>query len=386
MSDFLPYGRHSVDEDDIEEVVRVLRDGLLTQGPKVSEFEAALAARVQAPGCVAVSSGTAALHAAYQALDLGPGDELITSPITFVATANAARQLGARVIFADVDASGNLDPESVRQKITSKTRGITAVHFAGMPCDMARLSALAKEHGLFLVEDAAHALGATYKGRPVGSCELSDMVTVSFHPVKHITTGEGGAIFVRDSEREARLRRVREHGLRREPAPDSRGLYGYVQEELGYNYRLSDLGAALGLGQLKKLERFLDARRQTYALYKRLLDRLDPELIAPLPEYPDRTSAHHLMPVQIDFARIKRSRGEVMESLKNRGIGSQVHYIPVHSQPYYRSHDSCPKAERFSSRELSLPMYPGLEPADVERVVSALEGILCEGRALSVSA
>lgn len=386
MSDFLPYGRHVVDDEDIEQVVRVLRGGPLTQGPRVSEFEAALAARVQAPGCVAVSSGTAALHAAYQALGLGPGDELITSPITFVATANAARQLGARVVFADVDASGNLDPESVRAKITDKTRGIAAVHFAGMPCDMEELGAIARAHGLFLVEDAAHAIGASYAGRPVGSCELSDMVTVSFHPVKHITTAEGGAIFVRDGDQEARLRRIREHGLRREPAPDSRGLYGYVQEELGYNYRLSDLGAALGLSQLRKLDRFLGARRDIYELYKRLLGNLDPEIIAPLPEYPDRQSAHHLMPVQIDFARAKRSRGEVMEALKNKGIGSQVHYIPVHTQPYYRGSGSCPKAERFSSQELSLPMYPGLRAVDVERVVSALEEILFEGRALSVSA
>jgi len=386
MSDFLPYGRHVVDDEDIEQVVRVLRGGPLTQGPRVSEFEAALAARVQAPGCVAVSSGTAALHAAYQALGLGPGDELITSPITFVATANAARQLGARVVFADVDASGNLDPDSVRAKITDKTRGIAAVHFAGMPCDMEELGAIARAHGLFLVEDAAHAIGASYAGRPVGSCELSDMVTVSFHPVKHITTVEGGAIFVRDGDQEARLRRIREHGLRREPAPDSRGLYGYVQEELGYNYRLSDLGAALGLSQLRKLDRFLGARRDIYELYKRLLGNLDPEIVAPLPEYPDRQSAHHLMPVQIDFARAKRSRGEVMEALKNKGIGSQVHYIPVHTQPYYRGSGSCPKAERFSSQELSLPMYPGLRAVDVERVVSALEEILFEGRALSVSA
>lgn len=386
MSEFLPYGRHVVDEDDIEQVVRVLRGGPLTQGPRVAEFEAALAARVQASGCIAVSSGTAALHAAYQALGLGPGDELITSPITFVATANAARQLGARVVFADVDASGNLDPESVRQKINEKTRGIAAVHFAGMPCDMAALSAIARTHSLFLVEDAAHALGATYAGRPIGSCDLSDMVTVSFHPVKHITTGEGGAIFVRDGDKGARLRRIREHGLRREPAPDSRGLYGYVQEELGYNYRLSDLGAALGLSQLRKLDGFLAARRETYALYRSLLGRLDPQIIAPLPEYSDRESAHHLIPVQINFERAKRSRGEVMEALKNRGIGSQVHYIPVHTQPYYRGSGSCPNAERFSQQELSLPMYPGLRPADVERVVSALEVILCEGRALSVSA
>lgn len=377
---FLPYGRHNIDEDDIAEVVALLRSGPLTQGPKTQQFEGLLAQTVGAAACVAVSSGTAALHLAYQALGLGPGDELITSPITFVATANAARQLGAKVIFADVDALGNLDPESVRARITERTRGIAAVHFSGTPCDMASLGAIAREHGLFLVEDAAHALGATYQGKTIGGCVWSDLVTFSFHPVKHITTAEGGAIALRSSEYESPLRRSREHGLRREAAPDSRGLYGYVQEELGYNYRLSDLNAALGVSQLRKLAGFLEARRAVDRLYRDALSDLDPELLAPLPEKADRESAHHLFPVQIDFAAAKTSRGAVMERLRARGIGSQVHYIPVHTQPYYRGQHSCPNAERFFAKELSLPMYPGLTSSDVGRVVDTLRDILLSDR------
>lgn len=377
---FLPYGRHFIDEDDIAEVTNLLRNGPLTQGPKTQEFESKLAQATGASTCVAVSSGTAALHLAYQALGLGPNDELITSPITFVATANAARQLGARVVFADVDALGNLDPTSVRSCITSRTKGIAAVHFSGMPCDMAELSAIAREHELFLVEDAAHALGAAYRGEPVGTCSWSDLATFSFHPVKHITTAEGGAIAMRKRGCEPLLRRLREHGLRREPAPDSHGLYGYVQEELGYNYRLSDLCGALGVSQLRKLETFLDGRRKVDQWYREALSGFDPELLAPLPERSDRQSAHHLFPVQIDFEGAKRSRGAVMEELRARGIGTQVHYIPVSTQPYYRDHGSCPQADRFFARELSLPMYPGLTSEDVCRVVDALKDILLSDR------
>lgn len=372
-NDIIPYARHELDETDIESVVRVLRGGFLTQGPAVSSFEAELRRVSDAPFAVAVNSGTAALHAAYAALGLGPGDELITSPITFVATANAARQLGANVVFADVDEQGNIDPKSAERCITARTRGIAAVHFAGLPCDLGALRQLSEAHGLFLVEDAAHALGAEYEGSKIGSSTYSDLTTLSFHPVKHITTAEGGAVLGADLELEGALRRLREHGLTREPAADSEGLYGYSQSTLGYNYRLSDVHAALGITQVQKLERFVERRRALARLYRSALTRLDPELVRPLSEPKGRKSAYHLFPILVEFERLGLSRGAFMRELRNRGIGSQVHYIPVNEQPYHRNSPGlCPKARWFYERELSLPMFPAMSDDDVERVVSAI--------------
>lgn len=371
--EILPYARHQLDEDDIESVVRVLRGGLLTQGPAVSSFEAGLQQACDAHFAVAVNSGTAALHIAYAALGLGAGDEIITSPITFVATANAARQLGASVVFADVDEQGNLDPSSVESRITERTRGIAAVHFAGLPCDLRALSQLAQAHNLFLVEDAAHALGAEYEGSKVGSSTYSDLTTLSFHPVKHITTGEGGAVLGGRPELAQSLRILREHGLTREPAPDSEGLYGYRQSSLGFNYRLSDLHAALGITQVQKLGRFVERRRRLAELYQSELTRVDPELVRPLKEPAGRKSAYHLFPVLVEFERLGLSRGIFMRELRKRGIGSQVHYIPVNEQPYHRlSPGFCPRARWFYERELSLPMFPAMSDGDVERVVDAI--------------
>lgn len=378
MSDaFLPYGRQSIDEDDIQAVVEVLKSSHLTQGPAVPRFEAKLASLLEAPHVSACSNGTAALHLAYAALGLGAGDELITSPITFLATANAARLLGADVRFGDVDPSGNLDPDSVEALIGPRTRGITAVHFAGMPASMQRLRAIAERHGLWLVEDAAHALGARSGQKPVGACELSDATTFSFHPVKHITTGEGGAITTRRPELKQRIDRLREHGIERRPAADSNGHYGYVMEELGWNYRLSDLNCALGTSQLEKLPGWVERRDQLARRYREKLQRLEP-LLRCLPELSDRQSSHHLFPVLIDFQRLGLSRGEVMGRLKQRGIGTQVHYIPVCDQPYYRQRgeSACPAARRFYASELSLPMYAALSDADVDRVCAALSEII----------
>jgi UDP-4-amino-4,6-dideoxy-N-acetyl-beta-L-altrosamine transaminase len=377
--EFLPYGRHELDSSDIESVIEVLRGTTLTQGPTVRRFEAGLEAKTGAPFAVAVSSGTAALHAAYAALGLGPGDELITSPITFVATANAARQLGADVAFADVDAQGNLDPNRVRELITPRTRGITAVHFAGLPADLAQLRAIADEHGLFLVEDAAHALGAKYRGTEVGSGTFGDLTTLSFHPVKHITTAEGGAVLGRNSAHQEALLRLREHGLRREPAPESEGLYGYTQASLGYNYRLSDVHAALGVSQLQKLETIVERRRSLVAEYKRLLASLPSEVVRTLAEPEDRQSSHHLMPVLINFAALGMPRGKFMAALRSRGIGSQVHYIPVSEQPFYagsRGGDDCRGARKFYAEELSLPLFPAMSEDDVQRVVHAMREII----------
>lgn len=371
---FLPYGCQSIDDADVQAVIEALRSSHLTQGPGVARFEAALAELVGTPHVSVVSNGTAALHLAYAALGLQAGDEIITSPITFVATANAASLLGAEVRFGDVDPSGNLDPDSVEGLIGRRTKGIVAVHFAGMPADMPRLREIADRHGLWLVEDAAHALGARIGNQPVGACQLSDATTFSFHPVKHITTAEGGAISTRRPELTRKIERLREHGIERRPAPDSGGHYGYVLEELGWNYRLSDLNCALGASQLRKLAGWLARRDELAQRYRAGLSELASKGLGCLPEIPGRKSAHHLFPVLIDFPRAGLTRGQLMGELKQRGIGSQVHYIPVCDQPYYRRRGEthCPHARRFYSSELSLPMYAALSDADVDRVIEAL--------------
>lgn len=376
--DFLPYGRQSIDQQDIEAVIEVLKSSHLTQGPAVARFEAKLGSALEAEHVSACSNGTAALHLAYAALGLQAGDELITSPITFLATANAARLLGAEVRFGDVDQHGNLDPESVERLITPRTKGITAVHFAGMPADMPRLSAIARRHGLWLVEDAAHALGARAAAGPVGNCALSDATTFSFHPVKHVTTGEGGAVTTRRADVKRLIDRLREHGIERRPAPDSNGLYGYVMEELGWNYRLSDLNCALGSSQLDKLPAWVKRRDEVARRYREAFAALEPAGLRCLPEAEDRHSSHHLFPVLFDYARLGVSRGDVMSRLKQRGIGTQVHYIPVCDQPYYsqRGQHDCPQARRFYASELSLPMYSALSDADVNRVVEAVSEVI----------
>jgi perosamine synthetase len=379
----LPYARHELSEDDIQSVIAVLRNGPLTQGPTVRRFEMALEASTGAPFAVAVSSGTAALHVAYEALGLAPGDEIITSPLTFVATANAARQLGADVVFADVDAEGNLDPESVLTRISPRTKGVVAVHFAGLPANLTALHDLCRSHGLFLVEDAAHALGAEYNNAKIGNSGLSDLTTFSFHPVKHITTGEGGAVLGSRPELKERLLRLREHGLLRKPAADSEGLYGYEQSELGYNYRLSDVHAALGVSQLARLDEFVAHRRRLATQYRTELARHDGDWLT-LPSQPEgRTSSYHLFPVRIDFSQLGMTRGQFMLALRERGIGTQVHYIPVCDQPYYaeaRGGAGCTRARQYFAEELSLPMFAAMASAEVTRVVRAMEEVVSSRR------
>jgi perosamine synthetase len=377
-ADMLPYGRHHITDDDVEAVVRVLRSQALTQGGEVPAFEAELAALLGSPFAVAVSNGTAALEVAYRALGLGPGDEVITSPITFVATANAARRCGAEVVFADVDAEGNLSAESVLEHIGPRTRGIVAVHFAGLPCDLASLKRLAQVHNLWIVEDAAHALGATYQGVPIGSGEFGELTTFSFHPVKHITCGEGGAITSRSESLTRDMKRLREHGLERIPYPGSDGQFGYAQEVLGDNFRMSDIHAALGRSQLRRLRANVARRRQLAERYRAELGRAGLDAVQALAEPLGRESSYHLFPVLIDFAQVRKSRGQVMRELRERGIGTQVHYIPVCDQPYFarRAESRCPRARRFFEQELSLPMFPELTDADVTRVVESLVEVI----------
>jgi len=395
---FLPYGRHEVDEDDIAAVAAVLRGDWLTTGPTVEAFEAALAARTKAGFAVACASGTAGLHLAMMALGLGPGDRAIVPTITFLATANAVRYVGADVVFADVDPeTGLMTPatlEAALGRAGSGRKAVLPVHFGGRPVDLPGVAAIAATAGIDVVEDAAHAIGTTYRrdngpATPIGDCRYSRMAVFSFHPVKTIAMGEGGAITTNDATLHERLARFRSHGMtraagafqNRDLAYDAEGVanpWYYEMPELGYHYRATDIHCALGLSQIGKLDRFVARRRQLVERYRRLLAPLAP--IVRMPVTPaDAGAAWHLCAVQIDFAAAGATRAQVMQQLKARGIGSQVHYIPVHRQPYYEARYgtlSLPGADAYYRHCLSLPLFPAMADADVERVVAALSEAL----------
>jgi UDP-4-amino-4,6-dideoxy-N-acetyl-beta-L-altrosamine transaminase len=386
MSDlpFLPYARQLVDEEDVEAVVNVLRSDWLTTGPAVGRFEASLADTVGSAWAVAVSSGTAALHAACFAAGVGEGDEVVVPAMTFVATANCARYLGAEPVFADVDpVTGLIDVESAARRLTNATRALIPVHLNGALADLSGLAARIERQGATVIEDAAHGLGSARNGRRTGACaEGSTMAVFSFHPVKHITTGEGGAITGNDRGFEQRLRLFRDHGIERAPggfADRSPGPWYYEQQVLGHNLRLTDIQAALGSSQLTKLSHFVDRRRKVASQYDGRLREL--EGVVPVVSGEARKEcAYHLYPVLIDFERFGRSRRDVMDALRARGIGTQVHYIPVPLHPYYRARgwdpDAFPGAMAYYSRVLSLPLFPAMQESDVDRVVGALESVL----------
>ncbi len=375
----LPYGRHCVDEADIAAVVAALRSDWLTTGPIVDEFETAFAKAVDVPHAVAVSSGTAALHAAAFAASIGPGDEVITTPLTFAATANCVRYLGGTVVFADVRPDTlNLDPAKVEACITSRTRAIITVDYAGQPSDLDELDAVSARHALPLIADASHALGATYRGRPVGG--LARMTTFSLHPVKHITTGEGGMITTDDPALATRLRTFRNHGITREH--QRREDWRYEMAELGYNYRLSDIQSALGLSQLERLPEQIVRRREIATQYTRALAAL-PEIERPV-VLADRESAWHLYVVRLRLDGLRVGRAEVFRALRGENIGVNVHYIPVPWHPYYERlgfrRGGWPVAEGAYERILSLPIFPAMTDADVEDVVHAVEKVLAHFR------
>jgi UDP-4-amino-4,6-dideoxy-N-acetyl-beta-L-altrosamine transaminase len=356
---------------------------MLTCGPLVGRFEQALAAKLGAPHAAVCSSGTAALHLAYAALGVGQGDEIITTPITFSATASAAYFLNANVRFADVDPqTGGLDPASVAARIGPRTKAIVPVHLGGMPVDLEPLQALAQRHGIALIEDACHALGATYHGTPIGG-QRSDATVFSFHPVKHITTGEGGAVITRTAELDRKVRKLRQHGVERDPSrmqTPPAGAWAYEIQELGWNYRLSDLACALGLTQLAKLDQFIARRRAIAAMYDAQLASLA-GVTTPV-EPGDRESAYHLYAVAIDFARFGKTRARVVDELAAAGIGTQVHYIPLLSHPLHaqRCPDEVgrprPGTDHYYARTLSLPMFPAMTDADVGEVVAQLHRVL----------
>jgi UDP-4-amino-4,6-dideoxy-N-acetyl-beta-L-altrosamine transaminase len=381
--DILPYGRQWIDEDDIAAVVEALRGAYLTTGPTVARFETELARAVGARHAVAVCNGTAALHAACAVAGLGPGDEVLVPALTFLASANCARYVGAEPVFVDVDPrSGLIDVDHAARLVGPNTRAIIPVHLNGRPVDLPAIRALADAHDLCVIEDAAHALGARTRDTRIGDCRYSDMAIFSFHPVKHVTTGEGGAITTNEPELQAALEVFRSHGMVRDPAQlqhPSPGPWYYEQHTLGYNYRITDLQCALGLSQLTKLERFVARRRALAARYHVLLENI--EGVEPVAiGTPDTLSAYHLYAVHIDFETLGRARAQVVAALRELGILTQVHYIPVPAQPYYVDRGADPSrypgALAYYEGILSLPLYPAMRDEDVDRVVEALSQVL----------
>lgn len=371
----IPYGRQSIDNDDIAAVEAVLKSDYLTQGPAVEEFEKALAAYCGSTYAVVVSNGTTALHAAYIAMDLKEGDEVITSPLTFPATSNAALWQGACPVFVDIDPrTGNIDAEKIEEKITSKTRAIAPIDYTGRPVDLDHIREIAKKHNLIVVEDACQALGGSYKGKKIGS--LSDLTVFSFHPVKSITTGEGGAILTNNENFYKRMKKFITHGITKTDFVNpTHGPWYFEMQMLGNNYRLTDMQAALGLSQLKKLDRFIEKRRALVKRYNEAFQNISAFQI-PLLDSEEVQSAWHLYVIELQN-EWREKRRELVEYLRDNGVGAQIHHIPVHLHPYYQSlgfkKGELPLAENFYDGILSLPLYPDLTEEQQDMVIELVK-------------
>ncbi len=384
MTTTIPYGRQDISAADIQAVVEVLRSDYLTQGPAVPAFEKSIADYCNTQYALAVNSATSALHIACLALGVGPGDTVWTSPITFVASANCALYCGARIDFVDIDPrSYNLSVERLAEKLLQAEQAgllpkvVIPVHLCGQPCDMAGIYALAQRYGFKIIEDASHAIGGQYRSQPIGNCNYSDITVFSFHPVKIITTGEGGMALTNDAQLAKRMQLLRSHGITREAnemtqAPD--GPWYYQQIELGFNYRMTDLQAALGISQMQRLDEFI-ARR--HALAERYDNKLAAFPIVTPWQHPDSYSGRHLYVIRLKTDLITKSHREVFEALRAADIGVNVHYIPVYRQPYYENlgfkPGHCPEAEHYYSEAISLPMYPALTEAQQDQVIAALQ-------------
>lgn len=380
----IPYGRQDISEADIQAVVDVLRSEFLTQGPAVPKFEKAVAEYCGAQYAVAGNSATSALHIACLALGVGPGDVVWTSPITFVASANCALYCGAQLDFVDIDPQTyNLSVERLAEKLSRAEQAgclpkvVIAVHLCGQPCDMAGIHALGQRYGFKIIEDASHAMGGRYKGEPVGNTRYSDITVFSFHPVKIITTGEGGMALTNDEQLAKRMQLLRSHGITRDAADMNRapdGPWYYQQVCLGYNYRMTDLQAALGLSQLQRLDEFINKRHVIARRYGELLDGLP---VKTPWQHPDSYSGLHLYVIRLKLDEIRNSHREVYESMRESGIGVNLHYIPVYRQPYYEwlgfRAGHCEQAEQYYAEAISLPMFPGLDADRQNQVIAALE-------------
>lgn len=369
---YIPYGRQSINDEDIAAVVETLRSDFLTTGPKVWEFEEKIAEYTGVKYAVAVANGTAALHIACLAAGIAPGDEVITTPLTFAASSNCVLYCGGKPVFADVDPDTyNIDPADIERKITKKTKAIIPVHFTGQPCALDEIHRIAKKHDLMVIEDGAHALGAEYKGTIIGG--LSDMTTISFHPVKHITTGEGGIVLTNNEKLYQRLSLFRTHGITRDVnlMSENEGDWYYQQLVLGYNYRISDIQCALGVSQLKRLPEFLEKRRNIALRYDEAFLSM-PEYLSPK-QLENTKNSWHLYVIQTSDGR----RKEIFDGLRRKGIGANVHYIPVYKHPYYQTHGyrdvCCENAEKIYQNLISLPIYPDLTQEEQNYVIEALD-------------
>ncbi|MGG3888377.1 UDP-4-amino-4,6-dideoxy-N-acetyl-beta-L-altrosamine transaminase [Metabacillus fastidiosus] len=375
----LSYGKQWIDEKDIQAVVKILKSDFLTTGPEVAKFEEAIADYVGAKYAVSFSNGTAALHGACYAAGVSIGDEVITTPMTFVASANCILYTGGTPVFADIDPKTyNIDPYKVEQLVTSKTKAIIPVDFTGQPAELDTIMTIAKEHNLIVIEDAAHALGAEYKGKKIGS--ISDMTMFSFHPVKHLTTGEGGIITTNNEEYYKKLLHFRTHGIIRESSQlkEQHGPWYYEMQFLGYNYRLTDFQAALGTSQLKKLNEFLELRKKYVNLYNDAFKNL-PQIITPA-ESTHSTSSWHLYIIRLNLEKLHASRKEIYEALLKENIGVNVHYIPVYLQPYYQQlgykKGLSPEAEKLYKEIITLPLFPAMEEKDFKDVIRAVKKVI----------
>ena len=382
----LPYGRQSITEDDIQAVKEVLTSSFLTQGPKVPKFEQEVASKVKARFGIAVNSATSALHIACLALGLGPGDRLWTSPITFVASANCGRYCGAEVDFVDIDPeTGLMSTAALAAKLRQAERAgnlpkvVVPVHLAGSSCDMAEIGEMAKRYGFAVLEDASHAIGGRYQDNPIGDCRYSSITVFSFHPVKIITTGEGGLATTNDPGLAQRMQELRSHGITKDekrferPAP---GPWYYEQQDLGFNYRITDIQASLGLSQLRRLDKIVNERNKQFNYYRELLSELPVRMLTVPKEV---LSSVHLAVIRLEDKDANLHR-RIFEGLRASGIGVQLHYAPVHLQPYYRKlgfqEGNYPEAEAYAASAISLPLYPGLQNSDQQRVVNSLASLL----------
>ena len=377
----LPYGHQWIDEEDIKAVSEILRADWITQGPKVAEFEKEFASYVGARYAVAVNSGTAALHATCFAAQIEKDDEVITTPITFAASANCVLYQGGTPVFADIDADTlNIDPVEIERKIIKRTKALIPVDFTGLPVNLEEILQIARKNNLIVIEDASHALGATYKDRKIGS--ISDMTIFSFHPVKHITTGEGGMITTNNKEYYERLKLFRTHGITKDKDKllNYDGPWYYEMQELGYNYRLTDFQCALGISQLKKIDKFISRRREIVKKYNSEFKDM-PEIKIPEINPTDSNPVWHIFMIQVNLERLKIDRREIFEALRAENIGVNVHYIPIHLQPYYQKRfdyhfGDFPKAEVYYSRAITLPLFPKMSDKDIDDVVAAVKKVI----------